>query len=95
MIGRLGGMLPPELRDRPDIAAMLAEGGLQPTEMHTLSYRAGLDKAGPGKVFDFSRATLADHWRAGEETMRAVLQTLEPAKEGQGAGVSILGRSGV
>ncbi len=95
VIGHLGGMLPPELRDRPDIAAMLAEGRLRPMEMRYLSYRAGLDEAGPGKVFDFSRATLADRWRAGEEAMRAVLQTLEPVEEGQGAGISTPGRSSV
>ena len=85
VIGRLGKILPPELRGRPDIAAMLAEGRLRPTEMHYLSYRAGLDEAGPAKVFDFSRATLADRWRAGEEAMRAVLQTI--GATGQGAGV--------
>ena len=95
VIGHLGGMLPPELRDRPDIAAMLAEGRLRPMERRYLSSRAGLDEAGPGKVFDFSRATLADRWRAGEEAMRAVLQTLEPVEERQGAGISTPGRSSV
>lgn len=91
VIGRLGNTLPPELRNRPDIAAMLAEGRLRPTEMHYLGYRAGLDEAGPAKVFDFSRATLADRWRAGEEAMQAALRMVEPA--GPEAGVSTLGRS--
>jgi len=92
VISRLREALPPELRDRPDIAAMLAEGRLRQTEMHHLSYRASLDEAGPAKVFDFSRATLADRWRAGEEAMRAVSQTRGPA--GQGARVSTRGHSG-
>ena len=89
VIAHLGETLPPGLRDRPDIAAMVAEGRRRPTEMHYLSYRAGLDEAGPAKVFDFSRATLADRWQAGEEAMRTVLQTLGPT--GQGAGVSVRG----
>ena len=58
---------------------MLAEGRRRQTEMHYLSYHAGLDEAGPAKAFDFSRSTLADRWRAGEEAMRAVLQTIGPA----------------
>ena len=91
VIAHLGETLPPGLRDRPDIAAMVAEGRRRPTEMHYLSYRAGLDEAGPAKVFDFSRATLADRWQAGEEAMRAELQTVGPT--GQEAGVSTRGRS--
>ncbi len=89
VIGRLGEALPLELRNRPDIAAMLAEGRLRQTEMHYLSYRAGLDEAGVAKVFDFSRATFADRWRAGEEAMRAVLQSREPVSQGQEAGISV------
>ena len=89
MIGRLGARLPPELRGDPDIAAMLIEGRSRPARMHYLSYRAGLDEAGPGKVFDFSRATLADRWRAGEEAMQAALQTLDSAGQEQGASLTI------
>lgn len=88
VIGRLGARLPPELRADPGIAAMLAEGRRRPVEMHHLSYRAGLDEAGVGKVFDFSRATFADRWRAGEEAMQAVLQTLGPI-QGKVPGISI------
>ncbi len=94
VIGRLREMLPSELRDRPDIAALLAEGRRRPMEMHYLSYRAGLDEAGPAKVFDFSRATLADRWHAGEEAMRAVLQAIGPIGQGQEAGGSVRGFSG-
>ncbi len=92
-IGRLSEMLPRGLRDRPDVAALLIEGRRRQTEMHHLSYRAGLDEAGPAKVLDFSRATLADRWRAGEDAMRAALQTLGPAGQGQKAGVSVRGYS--
>jgi NTE family protein len=35
-----------------------------------LAYRAGLDEAGPGKPFDFSRATLAERWEAGAAALR-------------------------
>jgi len=78
VIGRLGARLPAELRSDPEIAAMLVEGRQRQATVHCLSYRAGLDEAGPGKVFDFSRATLADRWRAGENAMQAVLRTLGP-----------------
>jgi hypothetical protein len=36
----------------------------------TIAYRAGLDEAGLFKLFDFSPATLADRWSAGEAAMR-------------------------
>ena len=35
-----------------------------------MAYRGGIDEAGMLKVFDFSRATLADRWQAGEAAMR-------------------------
>ncbi|SHI68542.1 NTE family protein [Roseomonas rosea] len=35
-----------------------------------LDYRAGLDEAGPGKPFDFSRATVEERWQAGATAMR-------------------------
>jgi NTE family protein len=46
-----------------------------------LSYRAGLDEAGPAKVFDFSRATFADRWQKGEREMQAALRTLAAPNE--------------
>lgn len=88
VIGRLGARLPPDLHADPEIAALLAEGRPRPVEMHYLSYRAGLDEAGAGKVLDFSRATFADRWRAGEEAMRAVLHAFGPAP-GEAAGLSV------
>ncbi len=95
IIGRLGARLPPALRDDSDITAMLAEGRSHQATVHYLSYRAELDEAGLGKVFDFSRATLADRWRAGEEAMRAALQSLETTDHDQKAGLSVQERATV
>jgi NTE family protein len=89
VIGRLGAHLPTELRDDPEIAAMLVEGRRRQVTVHCLNYRAGFDEAGVGKVFDFSRVTLADRWRAGEAAMQAVLRTIDPANQEQEPGLSI------
>ena len=70
LIGRLAAHLPPEVSGDPEIAAILAEGRTDRTTVVTIAYRAGLDEAGLFKVFDFSRATLADRWKAGEAAMR-------------------------
>jgi len=70
LIGELAAHLPPEVRGDPDVAAILAEGRTGRTSVVTIAYRAGLDEAGLFKVFDFSRATLADRWEAGEAAMR-------------------------
>ena len=76
MIGRLGSQLAPELLQNPEIASILAEGRAHPATVLYLSYRAGLDEAGPAKVFDFSRATFADRWQKGEREMQQALRTL-------------------
>jgi len=89
VIGRLGAHLPTELRDDPEIAAMLVEGRRRQAIVHCLNYCTGLDEAGAGKVFDFSRVTLADRWRAGEGAMQAVLRTIGPVNQEQEAGLSI------
>ena len=80
LVGRLAARLPRELRDDLEVASLLAEageGGVQATTVVCLGYRAGVDEAGPGKVFDFSRATLADRWEAGACGMREALRRLE------------------
>jgi NTE family protein len=41
-----------------------------------IGYRAARDEAGPGKLFDYSAATLADRWAAGARAMRQALQRL-------------------
>ena len=76
MIGRIASRLPPELRDDPEIASIIAEGRAHPATVLYLSYRAALDEAGPANVFDFSRATFADRWQKGEREMRGALRTL-------------------
>ena len=42
-----------------------------------IGYRAARDEAGPGKLFDFSAATLADRWAAGGEAMQRALGRLQ------------------
>lgn len=66
LIGRLGSMLPAEITKHPEVAAILAEGRAEPMAVTYISYRAGLDEAGLGKIFDFSTATIQDRWEAGK-----------------------------
>ena len=77
MIGRLGDFLPPELRADPDVAGILSAGRPEKIRLSLISYRAALDEAGPGKLFDYSRATLDDRWRDGAAAMREALVTLD------------------
>lgn len=70
LIGRLAAHLPGDVGGSPEAAAVLAEGRTDRTTVAIVAYRAGLDEAGLLKGFDFSRATLADRWKAGEAAMR-------------------------
>lgn len=70
LIAELAELVPEEVRADPDVASILAEGRRSRTTVATVAYRGGLDEAGLFKPFDFSRATLADRWRAGEAAMR-------------------------
>ena len=89
LIGRLESLLPSDLRRQPEIAAILAEARPAPSDIVYVSYRAGLDEAGLGKPFDFSTATIADRWRAGQQQMRSALQTLaEPTEQETGLEIS-------
>ena len=65
LIAQLGDLLPADTKTRPEVTAMLAEGRARPITVSFISYRAGLDEAGLGKVFDFSTATIGDRWDAG------------------------------
>jgi NTE family protein len=77
LVARLVAALPEAVRAEPQVATLLAEaGGAPPATLLWLDYHAGRDEAGPGKVFDFSHATLADRWEAGEEAMEAALYRL-------------------
>ena len=77
LIRALTELLPLEMRDDPEVAAILAEGRTDRTSVATIAYRAGLDEAGLFKPFDFSRATLADRWGAGAAAMRDAVATVE------------------
>ncbi len=82
MIAMLAGHLPAEVRADAEVAAVLAEGRTGRTTVATIAYRAGLDEAGLFKVFDFSRATLAERWRAGEAAMRDAASSFANAAVG-------------
>ena len=79
LIGQLAARLPDELRDDPALAPILAEGRDSRVTVATVAYRAGLDEAGMLKPFDFSRATLADRWAAGEAAMRQAIAAVDMA----------------
>ncbi len=73
LIGRLAAELPPEREREAELAALLAHAE---ATVLCLGYHAAEDEAGAGKVFDFSRATIADRWAAGERGMREGLERL-------------------
>lgn len=75
---RLAAKLPPELREDPEVAPILAEarGGIRTATVAILAYRAALDEAGPGKAFDFSDLTLRERWQAGARGMQEVLRRI-------------------
>ena len=87
LVGQLAARLPEAVRAEPGIAALLAElAEGAPMTLLRIGYHAALDEAGPGKFFDFSPATLADRWAAGEAGMQAALQRLRlPPAAGAGA----------
>lgn len=71
---RLTAELPEAKRQAPDVAGLLALSGA--ITVAAIGYHAGPDEAGGGKVFDFSRATLADRWEGGARGMREALRRL-------------------
>lgn len=77
---RLAALVPQERHAEPEVAALLAEAA--PAARATvlrIGYRAPPDEAGASKLFDFSRATTADRWKAGEEALRRGLRKLAEA----------------
>jgi NTE family protein len=78
LLTRLAERLPPDLNDDADISEMLGQVRERSRETTVVSivYRPGPDEAAPGKLFDFSRATLTERWLAGERGMRDALQRL-------------------
>lgn len=81
LIGRLAEKLPPECREDPEVASVLAEagsgGGPRNATVLRVTHRPSPDEAHPGGVFDVSPASLADRWEAGARGMREVLRRLE------------------
>ena len=73
LVGRLAAELPPEREREAELASLLAHAE---ATMVLLNYHAAPDEAGAGKIFDFSRATLADRWVAGERGMEEALDRL-------------------
>ncbi|HEX2942018.1 MAG TPA: patatin-like phospholipase family protein [Rhodopila sp.] len=77
-LDRLVTRLPADLLGDPDIQQVLADLP-RPTGVATVArifYRSGPDEAEPGKLFDFSRFTIAERWAAGERGMSAAIQRL-------------------
>lgn len=91
LIGQLGAYLPAEVRGDARIAAILAEGRTDRATVSLIAYRAGLDEAGLFKVFDFSRATLADRWRAGEAAMRDAVSAADAGSDSPGTMLDVIG----
>jgi NTE family protein len=87
LVRRLAERLPPELREDPEVASILAEAeaGARRATVLCVGHRAAPDQARPGDAFDFSPATLADRWEAGARGMREALRrirTERPADRG-------------
>ncbi len=90
LIGTLADRLPTEISERPEIAEILAEGRTASATVAMIAYRAGLDEAGLLKVFDFSRPTLTDRWRAGEAAMRDAVAATKASLAAPNAALSVL-----
>jgi NTE family protein len=91
-LGRLAERLPPELRGDPEVASILAEaeaGAARSATVLCIGYRAAPDEAGPGKVFDFSPATLSDRWEAGARAMREALRKFGAAPRPGARGLAV------
>jgi NTE family protein len=90
LIGRLAAHLPAEVRDDAAVAAILAEGRTDRATVATVAYRAELEEAGLFKVFDFSRATLADRWQAGEAAIRKAVATIRTGRGDRDATLNVI-----
>jgi NTE family protein len=82
LIAKLSTRLPPEIREDPQVAPVLAEGRATATTILHLAYRSSPGATGIQKTFDFSRTALAERLEAGERDMQAALQQLATLGEG-------------
>ena len=64
--------LPPALRNDPSVAAVRTQLTRQPIDIYHLIYREKQYEL-DAKDYEFSRATVEDHWEAGLRDMRATL----------------------
>lgn len=69
---RLYDKLPPELRDDPDARALLSNGCDPIITIAHLIYRQTLHES-QSKDYEFSRASMLDHWRAGKRDVTTTL----------------------
>lgn len=90
LIGQLAAQLPDQVRDDTAVAAILAEGRVSRATVATVAYRGGLDEAGMLKPFDFSRATLADRWIAGEAAMREAIAAVNELPQHHAGGLTVI-----
>lgn len=87
---RVAARLPAAAWDDPSLAAALAEGaGPAAATVLRIGYHARPEEAGPGKLFDFSAASLAARWQAGEAGLRAALARLAGAPPGTEEGLTV------
>jgi NTE family protein len=63
---RLRRRLPAEFRDDPDLKLLIESCPLQPVSLMHLIYRHA-DYEGVSKDYEFSRLSMLDHWRAGQQ----------------------------
>jgi NTE family protein len=85
---QLATRLPEDQRGDAEVAAMLAQArGPEQATVVRVGYRAPPDDAGPGKLFDFSRASIGERWAAGERGMAEALRQLEAAPPRSGPGL--------
>ncbi len=90
LIGKLAGHLTEESREKDEVAAILEEGRTDRITVATIAYRGGTDEAGFLKLFDFSKATLADRWRAGEAAMAETLTALDGQPQSDPAAMDLI-----
>jgi NTE family protein len=88
-LGRLAAELGPDASTHGELASVLAEGVRRTVTLLHLSYRAPAHEAGPEKPFDFSRANLADRWKAGSLDMAEAIRVASDAGARPKAGISV------
>lgn len=76
VIANLTGRLPRGDGALGDALPTAREHGASTITVLHLAYRTAAEVGGPQKGFSYAASTLAEHWRAGEEDLRAALRVL-------------------